>query len=313
MILKKPKFWDSKISFYSIILYPFTLLVMLGIFFKKTFIKPIQFNLPIICVGNIYLGGTGKTPVSILLGNELIKLGRKPVIMRKYYKDQLDEHNLIKANFRNLILDEDRVNGIQKAKQDNYDSVILDDGFQDYKIKKDLNIVCFNTNQLVGNGLVLPSGPLRESLKSLDNAHIVLLNGDKNKEFEKEILNTNNSLKIFYSYYRPVNIQQFENKKLLALAAIGNPNNFFNLLENHNLNIKKKLFYPDHYKFSKNEITNILNYAEKQNYHIVMTEKDYFKFNTNKISELNYLKVSLQIDDLEELIKTINDLYAKKI
>ena len=101
--------------------------------------------------------------------------------------------------------------------------------------------------------------------------------------------------------------EQFENKKLLALAAIGNPNNFFNLLENHNLNIKKKLFYPDHYKFSKNEITNILNYAEKQNYHIVMTEKDYFKFNTNKISELNYLKVSLQIDDLEELIKTIND------
>ena len=313
MILKKPKFWDSKISFYSIILYPFTLLVMLGIFFKKTFIKSIQFNLPNICVGNIYLGGTGKTPVSILLGNELIKLGRKPVIMRKYYKDQLDEHNLIKANFRNLILDEDRVNGIQKAKQDNYDSVILDDVFQDYKIKKDLNIVCFNTNQLVGNGLVLPSGPLRESLKSLDNAHIVLLNGDKNKEFEKEILNTNNSLKIFYSYYRPVNIQQFENKKLLALAAIGNPNNFFNLLENHNLNIKKKLVYPDHYKFSKNEITNILNYAEKQNYHIVMTEKDYFKFNTNKISELNYLKVSLQIDDLEELIKTINDLYAKKV
>ena len=119
----------------------------------------------------------------------------------------------------------------------NYDTVILDDGFQDYKIKNKMAIICFNQHQLIGNGLVLPSGPLRESLKSLDNANIILINGEEDGNFEKKILN-NKNLKIFYSFYKPLNIEQFK-KKLVALASIGNPNNFFKLLNDHNLKVKK--------------------------------------------------------------------------
>ena len=211
-MFSKPKFWDDKIGIYSIILFPFTLITLIFIFLKKKFTKKIKFNIPIICVGNIYIGGTGKTPTSILLAKELSRLKKNPVIVRKYYKNHEDEHELIKSNFKNLILDNSRITGINEAIKMNYDTVILDDGFQDYKIKNKINIICFNQHQLIGNGLVLPSGPLRESLKSLDNANIILINGEEDGNFEKKILKINKNLKIFYSFYKPLNIEQFKKK-----------------------------------------------------------------------------------------------------
>ena len=144
MLLNKPKFWDKKNSLLSILFFPISLIVLLYIFLKKKLTKIIKFNIPVICVGNIYVGGTGKTPTSILLANELSRLNKKPVILRKYYKNHIDEHRLIKENFKNLILNKDRVEGIREAEEKKYDSIILDDGFQDYKIKKDLSILCFN-------------------------------------------------------------------------------------------------------------------------------------------------------------------------
>jgi|TARA_B110000211_G_scaffold149893_1_gene170567 tetraacyldisaccharide 4'-kinase len=309
MKLNKPKFWDKKYSLISIFLIPITLLVILFIFFKKKFTKIIKFDVPIICIGNIYIGGTGKTPSAILIAEELSKLGRKPVILRKFYKEHKDEYNLIKENFNNLIINKNRVSGILKAQKMNYDSVILDDGFQDYRIKKNLSIICFNQNQQFGNGLVLPSGPLREKLSALKNAEIILINGKKNIEFENKIFNINKKLKIFYANYKPQNIDQFKNKKLLALAGIGNPDNFFKMLSENELIIEKKLIYPDHYEFVETEIVKIIQEAEKNNYQIIMTEKDYFKFKNFKNNKINYLKVSLVIDEKEKLFDTISKIY----
>jgi tetraacyldisaccharide 4'-kinase len=186
MKLNKPNFWDLKNSIFSILLLPFSLIVLISILLKKKLTKTIRFNIPIICVGNIYIGGTGKTPSSIFLAKELSALGKNPVILRKYYKSHSDEHRLIKKKFQNLILCQNREGGIREAEKSNFDTVILDDGLQDYKIKKNLNIVCFNQNQLLGNGFVIPAGPLRESLNALKNTHIILINGKKDPEFEKK-------------------------------------------------------------------------------------------------------------------------------
>ena len=172
--------------------------------------------------------------------------------------------------------------------------------------------MCFNQNQLVGNGLVLPSGPLRESLDSISSAQIILINGKKNENFEKKILNINKNLEIFYSSYKPENIDQFKNKKLLAIAGIGNPGNFFQLIEENGLNINKKLVFPDHYEFNKTEIQNIKNEVRDNNYQIIMTEKDYFKIKEFDIDNLEYLKISLEINDKEKFIKTIHNLYDQK-
>ena len=309
MNLKKPKFWDKKNSIFALLLFPVTLIVLIIIFFKKkfTFIK--DFNIPIICVGNIYIGGTGKTPTSILLANELKELGMNPVIIRKYYKQHADEHSLIINKFNDLILKDNRIEAINEAKKNNFKTIILDDGLQDYKIKKKLSIVCFHENQLIGNGYVIPSGPLRENLKSLRNVNIVLINGKKNLNFEKKLFKINENLEIFYSYYKPLNIEEFKNKKLLALAGIANPENFFILLEKNNLEIKEKLIYPDHYEFSKTEIKKIIDMADIKKMKIIMTEKDFFKINTFGLDNINYLKVSLEIINKEKLIDKIKRIY----
>jgi tetraacyldisaccharide 4'-kinase len=312
MRLNKPKFWDTKNSFISILLFPISLLVLIFIFFKKKFTKSIKFKIPIICVGNIYIGGTGKTPTSIFLAKELVKLGRNPVIMRKYYKNHKDEHYMIKENFENLILNKNRAIGVAEAEKANYDSVILDDGLQDYKINKSLNIVCFNQNQLIGNGLVMPSGPLRENLSSLIGADIILINGERNSDFEKRVLSINKSLKIFYSFYKPKNIDQFKDQNFFAVAGIGNPKNFFKLIEEYNLNVTKKIIYPDHYEFSKTEIQKIIDEAKNKDCKVIMTEKDYFRIKDFNIDDIEYLKISMEIVKKKEFINIINKLYDEK-
>ena len=306
MKLNKPIFWDKKkISFFSILLFPFTLIILALIFFKKIIFNAKKFNIPIICVGNIYLGGTGKTPTSIFLAFELKNLGFKPVIVRKYYEEQKDEHNLIKHNFIDLILSSSRELGIIEAEKSGFDIVILDDGLQDYKIKKNLSIVCFSQKQLIGNGQVLPSGPLRESLSALKSTDIILINGDKVPDFEKKLLKINKNLKIYYSNYEPINIDRFRNLKLIAIAGIANPKNFFTLLEKNNLDLKEKLTFPDHYRFTKNQIQNIINDAKNKNLKIIMTEKDFFKINEFKIEKIDYLKVILKVDEKQDLINKI--------
>ena len=92
MKLYKPKFWDNKIGFLSIILFPLSLIFIFVTHLNRKISKRKVFKLPIICVGNIYLGGTGKTPTSIFLARELSKLGKKAVILRKYYKSHADEY-----------------------------------------------------------------------------------------------------------------------------------------------------------------------------------------------------------------------------
>ena len=305
MMLFKPKFWDKKIGLFSTLLFPFSLITIFIVFLKKKLINKYTFKTPVICIGNIYIGGTGKTPASILFANEIAKLHRKPVIIRKYYKSHYDEHELIKNNFKDFILSKNRFEAIKKVDKSEFDVVILDDGLQDYKIKKNLSIVCFNENQLIGNGLVLPSGPLRENLSALKDVEVVLINGKKNKSFEEKIYNINKNLKIFYSYYKPLNLEDFKSKKLFALAGIGNPNNFFRIIEENNLEIEKKFIFPDHYKFSKSEIQNIIQEAESKNAEIIMTEKDYFKIRDFNLKKLNFLKVSLKIQNKEELIGII--------
>ncbi|MDC0937643.1 tetraacyldisaccharide 4'-kinase [Pelagibacteraceae bacterium] len=313
MKLYKPKFWDKKNSLYSILLYPLSLIVEFIIYIRKKFVKTLKFKIPIVCVGNIYIGGTGKTPLSILIAKELLEEGKKPAIIRKYYKNHIDEHNLIRNYFNNLILNKNRSEAIYDAQKNDFDIAILDDGFQDYKVQKNLNIICFNQNQLVGNGLIFPSGPLREKLSTLKNAQVVIINGNKDQNFEEKIFNINKNIKIFYSKYKPINIDEFKNKKLLAVAGIGNPNNFFKLLDDNDLNIAKKIIYPDHYSFKKFEILEIINKAEKENYQIIMTEKDYFKISKYKFNKIKYLKVKLEIDNKKELMRRILNVYNKNL
>ena len=309
MKLFKPKFWKSNKNFFTLLLIPLSLITWIYIILKKTFIQKVKFNIPVICVGNIFIGGTGKTPLSIHIARKLSENGKNPAIVRKYYASHIDEHKMILSYYNKLILNLNRSKGIYEALEKGYDAVILDDGFQDYKIKKNLSIICFNSNQLIGNGYLFPSGPLRESLGSLRNANILIINGDRSLNFEQKILKIQKDLKIYYSNYKPLNIQEFKNKKLLVISGIGNPENFFKILKDNQMNIQKKMVYPDHYEFTKNEMLKIIEYAKKNDFQIVMTEKDYYKIKDFSLENIKYLKVKLEIEKEEEFIKNVMKAY----
>ena len=307
MKLYKPKFWDHK-NFISLSLFPVSLIIQLVILLKKKFTKISSFKIPIVCIGNIYVGGTGKTPLSILVSKELSKIGKKPVIIRKYYKEHMDEHSMIKENFNHLILNSDRTGAIQEAQNKNFDTAILDDGFQDYKIKKDLSIICFNSN-FEGNDFVIPAGPLRENLNSIKNAQIIVINGYRNFKFEKKILEINNNIDIYYSKYKAINYAKFSQKELLVITGIGNPENFLQLLNSHKLKIAKKYIFPDHYTFSKEELNNFKSEAKKNGYQIICTEKDYHRIKKYSVDEIDFLRVELVLEKKQTLIKKIQDIY----
>ena len=310
MNLIKPNFWQSKKNLITIFLLPFSFFIKIIVKLKKKITTAKKFKIPIICVGNIFVGGTGKTPTSIYIANSLKKLGKKPVIIKKFYKNQKDEQDLIRKYFDNLLTDKSRINGILKAERHNYDIAILDDGFQDYKINKDFNLICFNQNQLIGNGYVFPAGPLRESLDSIKDCEVVLINGVKDHSFEEKLLNINQNLKIFYSNYKISNAQKINNKNLFALAGIGNPENFFNLLKKYKFNLVKKFIFPDHYQFTKNDLIEIIKESKKNNCQVVATEKDYYRIKDFNLSEIEYIKIDLEINNYKELIKEILDLYG---
>ena len=308
MRVSKPFFWNNPYNFISIILLPISFLVQIFIFLKKKICVARKFKIPILCVGNIYIGGTGKTPLSITLANEFKSLGKKPVIIKKFYKDHKDEHLLIKKSGVSLISKKDRASSIMLAEEE-FDLAILDDGFQDYKIKKDLNILCFHNKQLVGNGYVFPSGPLRENLSSIKNAQIAMINGDKNTNFESILKNINSQIQIFYFKYKLINRENFKNKNILAFAGIGNPENFFDFLVENELNIKRSISFPDHYDFKKKEILDIIDQAKSKNYTVVTTDKDFLRIKNLELSGITPCVINLEILKKNKLISLIKKIY----
>ena len=301
----KPKFWDkNKISLFSILLFPITLLIKLLIFFKKIFIKKYQFSIPIICVGNIYLGGTGKTPLCIELFSILKSLNKNPAFIRKKYKSLQDEVYLLKQ-IGSTYESEKRIDAINDAIQNKADVVILDDGFQDFSINKNLSIVCFNEKQWVGNGLQIPSGPLREKLSALKRANCVIINGEKNIGIENRIFDKNKEIKIFYTKYKPQNIDEFKNKKIIAFAGIGNPASFFNLLKNNSIDVLKEISFPDHYDYLNKELEDLINNAKENHIILLTTEKDYLRINDRYRENISYLKIGVDIENKNEFIEQI--------
>ena len=301
----KPNFWDrNEISFFSILLFPITLILKLLIFLKNTFTKINKFQIPIICVGNIYLGGTGKTPMCIEIFSILKNLNMRPGFVRKEYSSFQDEVNLQKK-IGPIYQNKKRIDAIKNAIKDGINIAILDDGFQDFSVNKNLSIVCFNEKQWVGNGFPIPSGPLREELSSLKRADCVILNGEKNINIEKKIYSKNKLIKIFYIKYKSLNIDNFKDKKVIAFAGIGNPINFFDLLKENNIDIIEKIKFPDHYNYTKEDLEKLISKAKSSGGMLLTTEKDFFRIDENYQKYINCIKILVEIQNKNHFIETI--------
>ena len=178
MNFKKHKFWDlKKPNFLSYILLPFTIFIKINNFFLNCFPASKIKKIKTICIGNIYIGGTGKTPISVKVNRILNNLNYKTAFIKKNYYDQIDEQKLLSSNGQ-LICEKNRVDAVKQAINQNIDIAIFDDGLQDKRLIYDITFVCFNIQSWIGNGFCLPSGPLRENLKNIKKYDAVFLNGN---------------------------------------------------------------------------------------------------------------------------------------
>jgi tetraacyldisaccharide 4'-kinase len=313
MKLKKPKFWDyKKPSFFAYLLIPFSIIISLITKIKS---KPKFSNSKIktVCVGNIYIGGTGKTSLAIKIKEILDKNNIKACFIKKFYPNQTDEQKLLGKNgilFSNLK----RVTALNEAIAKGFEFAIFDDGLQDSSIKYDLEIVCFNNLNWIGNGLTLPSGPLRENINNLKSYENIFLNGNEESliAIKEQIKKINPNMNINSGKYTPLNINEFDkNRSYLVFSGIGNHKTFTQMLKNNKLNIVSDLEYPDHYQYSKKDLDEIIINAKKYSAHIITTEKDYLRLENFNRNEIFYVKSSLDISDEKSLTNKLIKLNEK--
>ena len=307
MNLKKPKFWDyKKPNIYSYLLIPIAKFLQLISNLKKKS-NPKKFKIKTICIGNIYLGGTGKTSLAIKINKILNKKNIKSCFIKKKYSNQNDEQKLLN-NYGKLFVALNRADAIKQAEKENYDVAILDDGLQDKSIVCDLSFVCFNNLNWIGNGMTIPAGPLREDINNLQYYNNIFLNGNLEnlEKLKKEIYKINPNLNIYLGKYEPLNLNEFEiGKSYFLFSGIGNHQTLVSMLKNNGLKIIKDIEFPDHYEYTETDINNILIEAKNLECQIITTEKDYFRLRNNNLDKFKIIKSELKIIDEDNFVKSL--------
>jgi tetraacyldisaccharide 4'-kinase len=278
-------------------------------FFDIGILKTTKSDVPVISVGNISAGGTGKTPIVEILIEKLKKNRQLSVVSRGYRRKSSgtivandgkgncssveksgDEPGQLAAKYRNLIVvaNEKRICGAKKAVELGAKIVILDDGFQHRYLHRDLNIVVITVDEILKGDCFLPAGNRREPISSLKRSDLIIVSRclDENefykaaeevRSFNKPILGVRTKLKSLrrVSTNAAVTDDYFTNKKVIAVSGIGNPNSFESLLSDTGVKIEKHLIFSDHHWYSKKDIKKIIETKKLLNADIIITtEKD---------------------------------------
>lgn len=301
----KPNFWQTK-NFISSILYPLTSITSV-INTLKNIIPKKKFLVKTICVGNIYLGGTGKTSLAIEI-QKLLSKKFKTVFIKKNYLNQLDEITLLDKKGK-VISNKNREKALTLASKKKFNLAILDDGLQQKNIEYGVKIICFNSKEGLGNGWLLPAGPLRENISQLKKYDIAFINGEeKNNKLLSKLKSVNKNLMIFKGKYKPTNLDKFNlNKNYLMFCGIGNPHEFEKTLTKNKFSIKEKVIFPDHYKITKEELDKLKKKAKKNKLTLITTEKDFYRLDKLEKKNVKFLKVKLEIDNIKNFKKILQN------
>ena len=311
MKIKKPYFWDlPKPNVISYLLIPFTIPIVIRNFIFKIISRKKSKKIKTICVGNIYIGGTSKTPLTIKIYEILNKLNKNIATVKKDYSNQIDEQMILKKK-TSLIISKSRAEAIQQGTDKKYSILIFDDGLQDMSVEYDLKFVCFKSKNWIGNGQYIPAGPLREKISSLKRFDAVFLNGKSNnlEKIRNQIQAINSKIKIFNTFYKISNLKKYDlNSKYLIFSGIGNPTDFKDILLENGFNVVEEMVFPDHYNYKKKDFKYILDVARKKNLKIITTEKDFMKVSDEFKIEVNYLAIDLIVHnevELQDLLKKL--------
>ena len=289
--------------------------------YKIGIFKSIKMKVPVVVIGNITLGGTGKTPLVIWLVEKLIKLNLKPGLICSGYKSKAklpqevfinsevsdvgDEALMIKLRFNKsnikipIFVGSKKVK-VGKALLDSYSDVnilISDDGLQHYELKRDFEIVVVDGDRGYGNRFLIPTGPLREGPKRINEVDALVINGST----KKNLLHKNKD-SVFYMKYRGdsfvncvhgdrISNPDFFKRNIVAITGIGNPERFIKYLNALNLHLNEIIVFDDHHLFTESD------FWDYDDMDIIMTEKDSIKCGDFAKENFWYLPISIDLDE----------------
>jgi tetraacyldisaccharide 4'-kinase len=300
--MKTPQFWYRK-NITARLLLPLGLVYSLITALRLKWAKPYQAPVPVICVGNLTAGGSGKTPVSLALAKMLVSGGKKPYFLTRGYggkvKDvcvdvkihtaaEVGDEPLLLACQAPVVVNPDRGKGARTALQNGADCLIMDDGFQNPTLEKNLSFLVFDGSVGVGNGYPIPAGPLRETFRSgLRRAQAVIILGE-----DKFSLASQTDLPVFYASVRPVRPQQ-KAGKILAFAGIGRPQKFYDSLAECGLDVVWTQDFPDHHAYTRAELEDLLTRAKRDHLTLMTTSKDLVKIPLDLRAFFNVLEIEV--------------------
>ena len=290
--MKTPK-WFFKKGLFAWLLLPCSVIYYFisRIVFKLRSRHPLVSKRKIVCVGNILSGGVGKTPVV----RQIAEFLDAPVVMRGYKKtketNSIGDEALMLSGYGLAVHTGDRKSNIillnkQKAKT----PIVMDDGFQNPSIKKDISIVVIDEDLGFGNGFILPAGPMREGVRALKRADAIIIIKSYKNDKKKELKIPEN-IPVFYAENTTVSPYN-NNTKLVAFAGIGYPEKFFTRLKN----VVLKKAFADHYQYNEKDINSLLDLAKKHNAKLITTEKDWVRLPKNIRDEIKYANLETEID-----------------
>lgn len=288
----------------------------------KFFTKTQKISKPVICVGNLIAGGSGKTPTAIAVGKILHEIGINfAFLSRGYMRDgstflMLDKADYSKAEIvgdEPLLLLEtaptfvstDRLFGAKQIeKMNKFSAILLDDGMQNNSLHRDFTIMVVDGKVGFGNNFLIPAGPMREPASSgLKKADLVVVIGTASKKLLKKL----EGKTIVAAKIVSTNLSQFFGKKLIAFCGLAFPQKFFSFLVEHELEVSETHSFADHHAYTIPELQNLEKIAAEKNAVLIATKKDWIKFPKIFQEKISYLDIELEFEDRE----TVKNLLKK--
>jgi tetraacyldisaccharide 4'-kinase len=322
MVSEAPPFWWQSSGIQSAILSPFGWIY--GRVARRIMDRRVRkaVAVPVICVGNFTVGGSGKTPTALALANAAIARGLKPGFLSRGYgggvhhatvvdltKDTArlvgDEPMLLAAK-ATTVVSPDRAEGADVLLDQGVDLIIMDDGFQSARLVFDQALLVVDARRGVGNGCVFPAGPVRAPvIDQVRHADALIVVGEGDGADPMIRLAARAAKPIHLARFQPRNSAQFRNRNCLAFAAIGDPEKFFKTLEDAHVRLAQRKSFPDHHPFTDDEAKELLAEAELYGLDLITTSKDYVRLQAGHgralelVEKTSVLEIDLAFDSPE--------------
>jgi tetraacyldisaccharide 4'-kinase len=316
--MRAPDFWRRRTPL-ARLLAPLGTLYGASVAFKARHARPLEPGIPVVCVGNLTAGGSGKTPVAIAVAEMLRAQGHRPYFLTRGYggsepgpalasrghsADVMGDEALLLARTAPTIVARDRAAGAKLAREKGASIIVMDDGHQNFGLRKTLSLVVVDAETGFGNGYQIPAGPLREPVaQGLARADAVVLVGSERSEDGRAAKrgqeNGSPDLKGFRGPVLRAHLKPdgapFAEKQVFAFAGIGRPEKFVASLEAGGATVTGSCFFADHHPYGEDEILQLKAVAGEAM--LVTTEKDFVRLTTSQREGIRVLKLSAVFDE----------------